>query len=219
MRLEMEITHRCNKNCELCDHRIATSPYDYLTWRQFGAIVKAAGGDFDRVLLIGGEPLVHPFFQSLAWEALERWDRVRVATNGKLLPRLAYHEPVLFDALLWTVQQYPGWNDETVIELGYLPNVKVRPYREFWNPYVDPKLDEETARQVAEECLHQVRLVGTKLYRCCLSEGVERYYQTEPVHVEFSKGWHQDWEALPVWKACQHCFRAWDTIWPKWRWR
>ena len=30
MRLELEITHRCNKNCPLCDHRIASSDYDYL---------------------------------------------------------------------------------------------------------------------------------------------------------------------------------------------
>jgi len=219
MRLELEITHRCNKMCKLCDHRITSSPYDYLSWGQFAAIMEAAGDDFDRALLIGGEPLVHPSFATLAWAALERWGRVQVATNGKLLPRTAYYDPALFEALEWVVQQYPGWNDGAVTQFGQKPNVTVRPYREFWDPYVDPNFDEEMARRVAAECLHQVRLVGTRLYRCCLSESVERYYQTDPVHVEFSENWRQDWEALPVWKACAHCFRAWDIVWQKWRWR
>lgn len=219
MRLELEITHRCNKMCRLCDHRIATSPYDHLTWGQYRRIRDAAGSDFEKVLFIGGEPLMHPYFDTLAWEALDDIGPVRVATNGKLLPQVAWQNPALFGELAWTVQHYPRWNDDVVAEFGRYANVTVRPWRGFWDPYQDPGLDEDMARWVAGQCLRQVRLVGTRLYRCCLSESIERHYQTGPVHVEFTENWRADWEALPVWRACQHCFRAWNVAMERWRWR
>ena len=213
MRLELEITHRCNKNCELCDHRIATSDYDYLVPEQYWQILKGVKpGDFDSVLLIGGEPLMHPQFVDLAWRVMGDFqyaDHIQVATNGGLLTEVPQDLLVLLE---WIVQEYPGWNDAMVTKFGWRDNVTVRPHREFWDPYDDPDLDEETARWVADHCQRQVRVVGTKLYRCCLSEGVERYYQTDPVHAEFSENWRQDWENLPVWKACAHCFRAREAL-------
>jgi len=212
MRLELEITHRCNKNCPNCDHRIATSDYDYLVPEQYRQIRNSVQPwDFDSVLLIGGEPLMHPLFVELVWQVMADFGQhiVQVATNGKLLPRIKQGELM---RLKWIIQEYPGWNDEVVAQFRHEPNVTVRPHRPFWDPYDDPDLDEETARRVAKACQRQVRVVGTRLYRCCLSEGVERYYQTDPVHVEFSENWRQDWENLPVWKACQHCFRAREAL-------
>ena len=211
MRLELEITHRCNKNCPLCDHRIASSDYDYMTDEQYWQIVGSIHrGDFDAVLLIGGEPLMHPKFGHFVWRAMTDFGPpVQVATNGRLIYEVSI---ALFKQLEWIIQEYPGWNDDVVEDFQGLPNVTVRPHREFWDPYDDPDLDEETARWVADHCQRQVRVVGTGLYRCCLSEGVERYYQTDPAHVEFSETWRQDWEALPVWHACAHCFRARETL-------
>lgn len=207
--LQFEITHLCNKMCPLCDHRIQHSGYTYLTMEQYRHIVSCVGRR-DRIrsiMVVGGEPLCHPFFERLAWEMLGDFPQadIRVLTNGALLPEVSGR---LFERLRFVVQAYPGFNDAVVERCRALRNVKVQEPLEFGDPYVDPQLDAEAAKSLRLGCNYQVRIVGTKLYACCLAEGIERYYGTEPVHVEFDENWIANWYALPTWKACQHCYVA-----------
>lgn len=156
----------------------------------------------DRILITGGEPLLHP---DLGW-MLDRLPPVPVTimSNGKLLDQTTWRSDVL-----WEVTEYPGFNDEQVARYRDRLNVSIRPARQFWDPYRDPHLDEQTARAVREKCLYQARVLGRRLYGCCLSEGIERYYGTQPVHMLFDANW-QDLTRIPTWRACQHCFRAMD---------
>ncbi|MFX0095618.1 MAG: hypothetical protein ACFFBD_28025, partial [Candidatus Hodarchaeota archaeon] len=62
------------------------------------------------------------------------------------------------------------------------------------------------------ECFYQIRIVGTRLYNCCMAEGIERYYNTESVHVTFDENWKEKLLKIPTWKACQHCFQAGDLL-------
>ena len=210
-RVQFEITHECNQNCPLCDHRIKFSRYRGMTPKDYGYIVSCLGPSrFRTADLIGGEPLVHPKFDWFAQRMLTDFEsaRVRVRTNGRLMPQVRERNPQLFDRLTWILQTYPGFNDEVVVAMVDLPNVKILKFEGFWNPYRDPDLDETTAREVRLKCNYHVRLVGTKLYNCCLANGIEQYYETDPVHVQITPNWREDWCKLETWKACQHCFRA-----------
>lgn len=211
--VQFEITHACNKNCALCDHRIASSTYAGMTRAQYRKTVSYMDTKKCKcAALIGGEPLVHPDVLWFARRLLAdfRHARLWVHTNGLLVPRFRQGHPEVFERLRWDIQEYPGFNDEALAEVGDLPNVRVKPFRPFWNPYRDPNLDEVLARKVRGACLYHVRIVGDRLYNCCLAESIERNHHTDPVHVVMSQNWRKDWARLETWRACQHCFRALD---------
>jgi len=208
--LQLEITHLCNKRCLLCDHRIRFSDYEYLTKEEYTYLISCIEpGDFDSVQFIGGEPLCHPHFNWLVERVARDFGGhlIKILTNGRLLPQL---DACVLERLFISISPYPGFNDDVVAEFRSHSNVIIRPRKCFWNPYRDPNLTDDVAKRVRAVCnvLGNVRVVGTKLYGCCLAEPTERYYHTDPVHVKFTKNWREDWLSLPTWKACQHCFAA-----------
>jgi hypothetical protein len=211
--VQFEITHDCNQNCLLCDHRIRYSDYAGMTRAQYRRVIACLDtAQFKVADMIGGEPLMHPEFHWFAEQMVGdfRQAMVRVRTNGRLIPRFLEECPDLFARLIWIVQEYPGFNDDVLPQIADLANVQIRPYQEFWDPYRDPDLGEALARKIRLGCIYHVRIVGDRLYNCCLAEGIERYYHTEPVHVVMSPNWREDWTRLETWRACQHCFRAID---------
>lgn len=208
--LQFDITHLCNKNCLLCDHRIRHSDYEYLTKEQYRYLVSCMDTNaFKAIQFIGGEPLCHPHFEWLVDKVTEDFgDRLlQIITNGLLLPHLSDR---IRERLRILISPYPGFNDDIVAEFEHYDNVFIRKEKVFWNPYRDPNLPDDVAKQVEAICRQpgEVRIVGTKLYNCCMAEPAERYYHTDPVHVEFTKDWKKDWRSLPTWKACRHCFSA-----------
>jgi organic radical activating enzyme len=209
LRLGLEITHRCNKMCPLCDHRIRSSDFDYLTLEQYLKIRShIRPSQIEGFTIIGGEPLCHPFFEELMQRMLVDFPlkRIVVWTNGKLLFSL---DPALLSRLKFVVTIYPGFNDEAARVFSDHKNIHWRKSKTFWDPYQDPNLCEEEARKAFQNCrFRKVRVVGTRLYNCCIAESIERHYQTKPVHVEFSDNWMRDYPDLPTWQACRHCFRA-----------
>ena len=204
MQLGIELTHRCNLAHPLCDHRIAGSDYE-LTWAQFERVL-AHLGPGDDVVLVGGEPLVHPLFREIAGMLLARGFPVQVKTNGLALP---LYDDALVDRLDVRLQHYPGENDAVARCYGDRPGVEVKAFRGWWDPNRDPDLDERAARRVRLNCSVEMRVYGDRLYSCCVSEGIERHSGTDPAHVPFDAGW-RDWRRVPTWRACRHCFRAID---------
>ena len=210
MRLELEITHRCNKHCEACSHRISTSAFDYLTLEEYRYLSCCIQNRsmIDGLRILGGEPLMHPQFEELMHLILSDFlgRDIKVWTNGKLLDSL----PVGLRAKLsYLLSIYPGWNDEAVAKYGKQKNVRLVPCGNFWDPRADPNLSEADAKNSWSKCsTRMVRVVGLNLFGCCLADGVERTFLSEPVHVKFSRTWYEDWNNLRTWKACQHCFRA-----------
>lgn len=217
--LQLDITHLCNKYCELCDHRIRFDQvYRWMTWEQYNQIVRWAEPttNIERVSLIGGEPLKHPFFEKLAravWANFPDAETL-LTTNGKLLPKI---DPKVLQRFTRIVlSEYPGWNDGIVWEFRKRDNVLIRPLPPggFWDPYRDPSLNDEEAKRALKLCRYgrDVRIVGTRLYGCRVAEPVERFYVTDSVHTEFDEDWRARWPHLPTWKACAHCFRVIDEI-------
>jgi len=213
--LQFEITHICNRNCELCDHRIRYSDYKYLTKEEYKYLVSCVGDceSIRKILLIGGEPLCHPDFEWLVREIFKDFPnaKVRVQTNAKLIPRLPKD---LIAKLIFRATKYDGFNDEVWEEYGKAKNFEWLINGPMWNPYRDPDLPEEAAKYIHKKCgsARDIRIVGTNMYGCCIAEGIERYYKTEPVHVIFDKNWKENFWKLPTWKACQHCFKAIDRF-------
>lgn len=207
MWLGIELTHRCNLNHPMCDHRVKDSSYE-LTWEDFGHIARHLWPS-DKVVLVGGEPLVHPRFEDMAQTLLRKVSMVQVKTNG--LP-LSLYDDGLLDRLDIILQRYPGENDAAVRCYGDCWNVTVREFKGWNDPDRDPNLDEAKAKKMRAKCgisSGGLRVYGQRLYSCCLSEAIERHWQTEPAHVPFDKDW-RDWERIPCWRACQHCFRVID---------
>jgi len=211
--LQFEITHICNHNCELCDHRIRYSDYKYLTKDEYQYIVSCIGDtrDIKKILLIGGEPLCHPDFEWLAREIFNDFPNARIVvqTNAKLIPKLPKD---LIARLFFRATRYDGFNDEIWGEYREANNFEWLENGPMLDPYRDPDLPEDLAKYMRGRCIYQIRIVGTNMYGCCVAEGIERYYKTEPVHVMFDKNWKENLLKLPTWKACQHCFKAIDRF-------
>ena len=212
-KIELEITHLCNKYCELCDHRIKFSPYKYLTKEEYRYLSShiEERDRINEIHLIGGEPFLHPFLPWLLENIRKDFPttNITVVTNGSLLPMIKDEILDMFRAI--AISTYSSWNDEIISSLKGRSNIFIRGGTLFENPYQDPNLSEENAKEIRKKCLFQVRVVGTNLYGCCLSEGIERYYHTDKAHVKFKKSWRDDFFNIPTWRACQHCFSKIDV--------
>ncbi len=210
-RAEFEITHICNKMCAMCSHRIATSNFKYVSYTEMCRILSFfKPNQIKSIRAIGGEPLSHPQYQEilnlikLHFPKIPR-NRTIVSTNGGFLDKVPRE---IFNEWEWKITEYPGWNDEIIKKYRGKPNVRISGWDGWWDMNEDPNISEKLAKRVEKSCFHQVRIVGIKLYRCCHSEGIEREFLNESVHTEMSPNWQDDWKRLPVWKACQHCFKA-----------
>lgn len=215
---EFEITHICDKMCEMCSHRIDTSSFTYIDPMEMYDLLECfKPKQIKSILIIGGEPLCHPQLEEildmikLKFPRVPRGRRV-VSTNGRLLDTVPRE---IFNDWKWAISEYPRWNDEIIKKYKGKKNVRISGFGGWWDMKINPNISEKLAKQVEKNCFHQVRIIGTKLYRCCLSEGVEREFLKETVHVEMSPNWQNDWKKLPVWKACQHCFKA-NVILGRW---
>lgn len=207
--LEFEITHLCNQYCPLCDHRILTSSYKNLTKEEYnhiaGCIEKKE--EINSILLIGGEPLLHPHFEWLVNRMKSDFSNAIfiLATNGTLLKRLSNEMFKFFAEIRLTY--YPGFNDEIVEEYKKFSNVSIRSGKFMENPYTDSDISDDIAKEIYQKHF-QVRIVGKNIYTCCIAEGIERYSHTEKVHEEFDKDWQNKFFEIPTWKACKHCYKA-----------
>jgi organic radical activating enzyme len=207
--LEFEITHLCNQYCPLCDHRISTSSYKNLTKDDYNYIVNCITDreKIKSILLIGGEPLLHPHFEWLVNRMRNDFPGASftLATNGTLLNRLSDEMFKIFSAV--RISYYPEFNDEIVEEYRKFPNVYIQNGMPMNNPYVDLNISDDISKNIYQKHL-QVRIVGKKMYTCCIAEGIERHYQTEKVHEEFDEDWRSKFFKIPTWKACKHCYKA-----------
>jgi hypothetical protein len=211
--VDFEITHACNLNCPLCDHRISSSGYAGLS-REGYAHIRGCLGTFceevRRVGITGGEPLTHPDIEWLCGHMLHDFPRARLIlrTNG-----LALHEfpKPLFKRMTFMVSWYVGVTDAVAERFADCPNVFFKKVEHMRDPFRDPSLSDATARALYDACpWHAFRLVGTRLYGCCLAESIERSYRTEGIGVSLSPDWRRRLSQVETWRACKHCYKAFE---------
>lgn len=214
MHIDLIVTHACNKNCPLCDQRIATSPFKHMTWEEYGLLLEAMKGlRVRQVRLTGGEPLVHPKMSELIQRLRNDFPQAELlmATNGALLHRLTSAERDRFARI--TISYYGSYNHDVVQKVlrsrKEYRNIYFVDSRKMVDPDVDHALDEVVARRCFRMCAQRrPRVVGDKVYGCCLSEGIERNYRLESVHCELRPGWQREYRKLPTYKACRYCVTA-----------
>jgi len=84
-------------------------------------------------------------------------------------------------------------------------NVYIAGFEGFWNPYGDPNISKKAAKIIRSICSYNMFIIGKNLYNCCMAEQLERYYNTEPVHIEFDENWKKNSFKIPTWKVCINC--------------
>lgn len=90
--LEMNISYGCNLKCEYCTHlgrfmKGMVPLEELLFWyRSWNTKIHP-----NTVRVMGGEPLLHPHFESILYETRNHWQDscVELVTNGLLLPKMA----------------------------------------------------------------------------------------------------------------------------------
>lgn len=83
--LEVNLTPRCNASCSWCVERRGWHPDKQATWQELVSAALATGAA--NVILLGGEPTLHPHFREIV-AALSGRVRLWVTTNGS---RLTWH--------------------------------------------------------------------------------------------------------------------------------
>ncbi len=114
MRIELEITLRCNWSCKQCNRHC--NAFDFMplddTDMTLGQIdrfcsqVEARGQRLSRLSVLGGEPLLHPHLGDILSMLDKRLHRnrlvreIRITTNGSLLQKM---HPKIFDNTMISV--------------------------------------------------------------------------------------------------------------------
>jgi len=91
---ETNITKHCNLNCKGCDHFAPVAAPEYLAPEEYAKDVDRLGvlfhGDAERIVILGGEPLLHPEIERFLEPTRRAFPQVPVwiATNGTLVQRM-----------------------------------------------------------------------------------------------------------------------------------
>lgn len=210
--LTIDITYACNLNCAFCSKRISERhDYKHMTEEQLAVVLKFVAPHYKIVHITGGEPLVHPQFNSMMRVLLERFERVVVTSNGIALDTV---DKDIYDRLNFLVSVYPGVNDDVVDLVEPHSNVVCRRESKtspgLCDPHYDPDIgsDEECKRVYAGCCYSYAKVVGSRVYPCCHGETMETFYGVKETGVTIDENWIENLQQVGGWRACRHCFLA-----------
>jgi len=127
------ITNNCNKNCKFCGQMWTKNRESkYMTIEDYKYVIlcmdKKDRKNFRRVIITGGESLLHPQFIELI--NLIRVDfpkaEIGILTNGRLLKTLPQKNLRILPNIkniVFSISHYPGWNDDVkeIYDNNYKP--------------------------------------------------------------------------------------------------
>ncbi len=94
LKFEVHVTEHCNLNCKQCAHFSPLAEESYIDVDQYTKDVNRLSelfdGEMSYILLLGGEPLLHPRLTELMEITRKAFPvgRIRIVTNGILLPKM-----------------------------------------------------------------------------------------------------------------------------------
>lgn len=205
-------SHICNKNCKWCGIRIHESDFGYVSMEDFKYMIECISPNqrakMQRMVLSGGEPLIHPHYEEMVRLLREAMPHIQVltSTNGLLLDKFAH---LRSKHVVFKISVYPGWNDKIVQKYKGATGIKLERYKKFINAKSDIDFDDSKTQILYDTCKRKrIMVVGRKVYPCCTAEVTERCHNLEkPVHVPLTPNWKQDILDLDFKHACKYCWR------------
>lgn len=198
--LGIDLTHRCNLNCDFCWKFVKQSDYE-MTMQQVDNFCKYFGHLKPRLLRItGGEPLMHPQFMEILLKLRDVFSQsiMQVVTNAILLK-----QDMLMSHVRYVVTPYDA-NKNCFDNLGLKPYPRPHGY---YDRNHDPDLSDKRARAIHARCLYkQIRIIGDNIYDCCHAETMERLRGCQIVHTKVEKDWEEKFDSVERWPECIHCF-------------
>ena len=95
LKFEVHIVEHCSLNCKQCAHFSPLAEKSYLPVERYERDCRRLSelfrGEMSSILLLGGEPLLHPQITEIMRVTREAFPvgRIRIVTNGILLPKMA----------------------------------------------------------------------------------------------------------------------------------
>lgn len=114
-KLQTHIVEHCNLNCRGCYHFSSLAKEEYIELSEFEKDIKRLSelfnGKIDEVLLLGGEPLLHPKVEEFFYITRKYFvnAKIKILTNGLLLPQKgkSFWESIVETGTELWVTKYP----------------------------------------------------------------------------------------------------------------
>jgi len=231
---ELHITDHCNLNCKSCGHYCNIAPEWHATQEGFKSDIRAMAslfGSIEQIIIMGGEPLLHPqieqFFE-IARETLPD-TRIYLMTNAILLPRMEpkfWEEAAKHDIII-QCDDYPiKLEKEKIAELAnrYGVTYEWTPFRkQFFRAPLDADCSNDPYQSLVScQGYSNCPIVREgKLYHCApiaYSDILRSHFDLDAFKTtdrdyfslpDVPATWAQSWQALdfllspPPW--CGHC--------------
>ena len=184
--LEMHIVDHCNLNCAGCNHFCSLAEPFYITIEEFTnqlKLVKEKIPSLKWLMLLGGEPTLHPQLLELCIIARELFPNItiEVLSNGKDLSNIV-DKRMEFDKLniSFTLARYNiEYNEEHINKLCELPNNGRSWGREsFTQTLVDITGSQDMEESFYLKCHHQLpcfTLQDYKIYECPFAAHIRHF--------------------------------------------
>lgn len=95
LKFQIHLVEHCNLNCRGCYHFSSLAEEEYLDFKEYSRDIKQLStlfhGEMEEILLLGGEPLLHPDLSEFMIETRTYFPKgtIKILSNGILLPNLS----------------------------------------------------------------------------------------------------------------------------------
>ncbi|RKZ50160.1 MAG: hypothetical protein DRR16_10940 [Candidatus Parabeggiatoa sp. nov. 3] len=178
--VEINLAEHCNLTCALCDHYAPFLPEKY-------ADIEATHGDLmalstvlhtNHLLLLGGEPLLHPEFDEFCRMAksVQISHQLVLVTNGILLHRMSSEAWQMIDGI--RISRYPGVK---ISVKRKMLEAQARKYN-VWIWESDVKMFDitESTAEITDQCLRNTIFTNCLMGHICNTIHDGRYYRCPP---------------------------------------
>ncbi|SHE33337.1 radical SAM protein [Schwartzia succinivorans] len=133
-KLQTHIVEHCNLKCKGCYHFSSLAKEEYLDLKEYERDIKQLSilfeGNIEEILLLGGEPLLHPEVEQFFYITRKflKKGKIRILTNGLLLFKMsdAFWESIkITNSELWVTKYPVNFDYDKAVEYANTRGVKL----------------------------------------------------------------------------------------------
>ena len=191
--IEFPIVYHCNLNCAYCDHFAPLAPEYFMPLEVFKKDIlklkELTNGKIDEILLLGGEPLLHPDIEKFLEIARENFPDafLKILTNGLLLKCKDedFWNEIARSKTEIRITNYVLYNK--VIDLNYINKISKKynvsclvysPTKKFdlVNLSKNKKCNLKQKYNSCSRKIETALLDNGILYSCCIAQGIQKFF-------------------------------------------